>query len=73
VSFPGILRGEGHEANCTVRAIEVREPGGGSAVALVRHSVHNVSKPLPDGAFQLFANGQVTHLRHQGDHWLSLF
>jgi hypothetical protein len=73
VSFPGILRGGGHEANCTVLATKVSLPGGGpGAVAYCEYDIKNVSKALPDGVYQLLARGETTSLRHTKEgYWLA--
>jgi len=71
VSFPGILGGGGHEANCTVRATKVRLPGEPGVFELVDYSVENVSKALPDGLYQLSAQGKTISLRYQNGSWLS--
>jgi hypothetical protein len=71
VSFPGILRGGGHETNCTVRATKVSLPGESSVFEYVDYSVEKVSKPLPDGLYQLLAQGKTISLRYQNGSWLS--
>src|SRR5260370_38710515 len=69
--FRGRLSGLGHEADCHVSAIEVTEPGGGVRT-YTRHSVQRVSKPLPEGDYQLLmSNGEIVRLRYQSGHWLS--
>ena len=71
VSFPGILRGGGHEANCTIRAIMVSLPGKPSVFEYVEYSIENVSKPLPDNVYELSANGKTIAVRNQNGNWLS--
>jgi hypothetical protein len=71
VSFPGILRGGGHEATCTVRATKVSLPGEASVFEYVDYSVENVTKPLPDGVYQLLAQGKTISLRNRNGSWLS--
>jgi hypothetical protein len=70
ISFSGKLRGDGHEAECTVSATRVTLPGT-SAVALAEYSIQKVSKTLPEGRYQLFAHGEVINLRHHSGQWLS--
>jgi hypothetical protein len=70
VSFRGILRGQGHEANCTVWATKVSLPGT-STVAYTHYTIDSVSTPLPEGEYQLSANGEVSTVRYQNGHWLS--
>jgi hypothetical protein len=71
VSFPGILRGGGHEANCTVRAIKVCLPGKPSVFEYVSYSIENVSKPLPDGIYELAAQGKTSAVRNNNGDWVS--
>jgi hypothetical protein len=70
VRFPGLLRGEGHEANCTVSATKVSLRGT-SVSAYTRYAIDDSSMALPDGFYQLFANGEVIPLRYQGGDWLA--
>ena len=70
VRLPGILSGQGHEATCTIEALQVTLPGGGAS-ALARQKVVNVSKTLPEGVYQLSINGgPPTPVRHSNGHWL---
>jgi hypothetical protein len=70
VTFSGVLRGEGQEAECTIAATEVSLPGT-SASALCDYSVQTVSKPLPEGRYQLDARGETIKLRFRDGHWLA--
>jgi hypothetical protein len=67
VSFAGVLRGQGYEVSCTVSAIRVTLPGVDQAYA--QHSISSVSQTLPDGDYQLLANGQVIAMRKHGGGW----
>jgi hypothetical protein len=71
VSFSGILKGAGHEANCTVRAIKVSLPGKPSVFEYVNYSIENVSKPLPDGIYELAAQGKTIAVRNKNGDWIS--
>ena len=71
VSFPGILRGEGHEADCMVRATKVSLPGDPSAFEYVDYSIEKVSKLLPNGLYQLLAHGKTINVRYENGSWLS--
>jgi hypothetical protein len=71
VSFPGILQGGEHDANCTVRATKVNLPGEPSVFEYIDYSVENVSKQLPDGVYQLLAQGKTITLRYQNGFWLA--
>lgn len=70
VSFAGMLRGQGHEANCTVRATKVSLPGS-SDFTYINYSIEGVSETLPEGEYQITVNGQVIAVRYQNGHWLS--
>lgn len=70
VTFSGILRGEGQEAECTIAASEVSLPGA-SASALCDYSIQTVSKPLPEGRYRLDARGEIINLRFCEGHWLA--
>ncbi len=70
VRSPGILRGEGQEATCTVSAMKVTLPGTNES-GYMDYSIENVSKALPDGNYQLTAYGETIRVRHQRGHWLS--
>jgi len=71
VSFPGTLRGAGQEANCTVGATKVSLPGEPSVFEYVNYSIKDVSKPLPDGDYELLAHGKTITVRNKNGHWLS--
>lgn len=70
VTFPGILRGEGQEAECIITATEVILPGT-SVSALANYSITKVSKVLTEGRYQLFARGETTNIRHHNGNWLA--
>ena len=70
VSFTGVIRGQGHEATCTVTALKVTQRGTG-VHAYARYEVKAVSKALPEGDYQLAVNGQAFPIRHQGEYWLA--
>jgi hypothetical protein len=70
VTFSGILRSEGQEAECAILATEVTLPGS-TASALCEYSVQKVTKILPEGRYQLHARGEIINLRHHQGHWLA--
>jgi hypothetical protein len=70
VFFAGTIRGQGRESPCTVSAQKVTMPGTG-LFAYAHYSVRTVSRPLPEGDYELFVNGQTVAMRHQGGNWLS--
>ena len=70
VNFPGVLTGQGQQATCVVSAVEVTLSGT-SESAYVDHSISNVSKMLPDGDYELVANGEKSRIRLKNGSWLS--
>jgi len=70
VTFPGVLRGQGHEATCTVSAIKVTLSGTGVA-AYTQYSIERTSKTLPDGEYQLSVNDQSIPMRYYNGNWLA--
>jgi hypothetical protein len=71
VSFPGILRGAGHEARCTVLATQLTLPGG-SLIEHTDYSIRNISPDLPDGQYVLFTNGETITVTHCHGSWLQV-
>ena len=57
VSFRGVLRGDGGTALCTVSAMKVTAPDTG-AVYYTDYAISHVSVELPDGKYELLANGE---------------
>lgn len=70
VCFPGKLRGEGREADCTVWATRVDAPGNGPP-AYVEYAIKDVSKPLPEGNYTVSTNGEAIPVRYHGGYWVS--
>lgn len=70
VALPGILWGNGYEAECTVLATKVSLPGT-DAVAFCEYSVQGVSKKLPEGRYKLSVNAQIIPMRFHSGFWLS--
>ncbi len=71
VTFKGIIRGNGHEAKCTVSAKEVPNPAPLQPPAYTRYSVEHVEKQLPEGAYTISFNGQTLAIRYENGHWLA--
>ena len=71
VSLPGMLRGDGGQATCTVHATKVSLPGAPGTFAYAECSVDNVSEALPDGIYDLSMPGQNVSLRKENGAWLS--
>jgi hypothetical protein len=70
VSFLAVLRGQGHEASCTLRALLVTQSG--AEPELTRLTIVDVSKMLPDGDYQLTVNsGPPMAVRYSGGQWVS--
>ena len=71
VTFPGIVRGEGREATCTIQATRV-SLGGAPGVSHTTHwSMVDVSDSLPDGKYEVFADGQCNKVRRVNGQWLA--
>lgn len=70
VRFPGIVRGNGEEVECVIRALEVRLLGT-DAVAYTQYRVEQLSKSLPDGVYDIVVNGETQRAKYQNGHWLA--
>jgi len=70
VRFSGTIRGEGHEADCTIAATKVTLPGG-SEFAYTDYDILRVSKELPEGNYEVTALGQTFRVRLKDRHWLA--
>jgi hypothetical protein len=72
VTFPGILRGQGQEARCTVEADKVSLPGGSDFnYTNYRINPGSISKRLPNGNYTLTVHGELHELRHSNGLWSS--
>jgi hypothetical protein len=70
VTFHGMLTGQGHNATCTVSAVKVTL-GGSHESAYVGRKITNVSEMLPEGDYELTANGQKSRVRFRDGFWES--
>lgn len=71
VSFLAVLRGQGHEATCTLRALLVTAPTDGAS-ELTRLKIVDVSQMLPEGDYQLTVNsGPPMAVRYSDGQWQS--
>jgi hypothetical protein len=71
VRLTGTLRGQGHEASGTIWATKV-SLGQIDSTYSPPFSIENVSEPLPDGEYQLFANGAlVATVRQVRGKWIA--
>jgi hypothetical protein len=70
VSFPGILRGGRREATCTVLTTQVTLPGN-AGVRHTDYSIRNVSLDLPNGQYELLANGETIPVSHRLGSWFA--
>jgi hypothetical protein len=65
VNFHGILLGSGRKASCTVSATMVTLRGT-KAVRYIDYSIRDESRELPDGQYELVANGEtMVAIRHK--------
>ena len=70
VSFPGVIKGGGQEASCTIYATKVTLSGT-SESAYTDYSIHGLSKELPEGNYEVTARGETTRVRFHNGHWLA--
>ena len=70
VILQGVLRGNGHEATCSVRALKVSMPGAGPPM-YAQFSDVRTSSVLPPGVYQLHVNGQVLDIQYTGEFWIA--
>jgi hypothetical protein len=68
----GALRGEGHEATCTVRALKVSLPNEPDEFEYVRFSVVDVSTKIPEGTYRISAFGWTYSMQYRNGRWLSM-
>jgi hypothetical protein len=69
IILSGILRGQGGEAPCTIKATRTHLPGAGVEPQIVDPSL---TKPvqLPDGKYDLLVDGKCLHVRlENGQLW----
>ena len=71
VSFPGIVRGEGREATCRIEATRVSLDAAAGVSETTNWSIVDVSESLPDGNYEVFADGKQEHVRRVEGQWLS--
>jgi hypothetical protein len=71
VSFPGILRDNGHHASCTVIFYDLVTLPGMADFNYARMEIQNVSPVLPEGDdYVLTVNGKTIPVRSRGGRWL---
>ena len=71
VRLQGVVRGEGREATCTIIATRVSLPGAPGVSETTDWSMLDVSEPLPDGNYEIVADGKTEHVRLVNGQWLS--
>jgi len=70
VSFPGILSGPGGEFPCTVSAIEGTAPITSAVEGYTDYSISDVSPELPNGHYDLLANGKAVPVICHNGAWI---
>ena len=65
----GTLRGNGREATCIVDALKI-SISGADPPGCLQYSVRQTAKALPEGLYQLFVDGQIVDVRHEGLFWI---
>ncbi len=73
VILHGTVRGEGREAACRISATRVSLPGAPGVSETTGWSMLDVSEPLPDGNYEVFADGKRDQVRLVNGRWLSGF
>jgi hypothetical protein len=64
----GVLRGGGETAHCTVSAIRVTLSGT-RLFKNCHYSICWISKPLPEGNYQLSVDGETVDIHHSKGVW----
>jgi hypothetical protein len=70
VSFRGILSGPSGESPCTVSAIEVTAVITGAVEGYTDYSIISVTSKLPDGHYDLLANGKAIPVICHNGSWI---
>ena len=70
VTLKGIVRGEGREATCTITATRVSLPGAGVSET-TDWSMLDVSELLPNGNYEILADGKREQVRLVNGQWLA--
>ena len=71
VILHGIVRGEGREATCTIEAIRVGLPDAAGVSETTNWSMLEVAEPLPDGNYEVVADGRREQVRRVNGEWIS--
>ena len=71
VILHGVVRGEGREATCTIEAVLVSLPGAPGVSETTDWSMRSVSEALPDGKYEVLADGKREQVRFVNGQWLS--
>ena len=71
VKLKGVVRGEGHEATCTIAATRVSLHGAPGVSETTEWSMVDVSERLPDGNYEVFADNKRQQVRLVNGQWLS--
>ena len=71
VRLKGVVRGEGREATCTISAARVSLPGAAGVSETTDWAMLDVSEPLPDGNYEVLADGKREQVRLVNGQWLS--
>jgi len=70
VTVAGIIKGQGLEATCRMSALKVTNADGTDS-ALTGFKILSASESLPDGNYELIANGKSEFLKLQNGNWIS--
>ena len=71
VTLEGVVRGEGYEVSCKIRAVKVSLPGAPGISETADWSMIDTSEPLPDGEYEVLADGKQVPVRYINGQWSS--
>ena len=71
VILRGVVCGEGRGAACTIQATRVSLPGAPGLSETTDWKMLNVSEKLPDGNYEVEADGKRENVRLVNGEWLS--
>lgn len=70
IQFPGVIKGQGFETKCTIRAVKVTDRSSGDFQIIEYHPIE-ISDSLPPGKYQLEAQGKLIDVVYANGNWLA--
>ena len=71
IQLTGTVCGEGREATCTIAATRVTLPGAHGVSETADWSMPHVAEQLPDGNYEITADGKRVQVKLVHGQWLS--